>query len=61
MKTGSAMMQGKERSTDVPGVDMNHVIPSMPYVVYEGCSRPGQIPLIIRFIKLVKKWAKLRP
>lgn len=52
------MTQDNKVSTTVPGVDMKEVIPSYPYTVYEGCSKPGQVPVIIKIIEKVKQWLK---
>lgn len=45
-------------STKIPGIDMSNVIPSTPYTVYEGCTKPGQIPLVVRLIEKLKVWVR---
>lgn len=52
----SVLLGKLEKEMNLPGLDNTKVIESRPMVIYEGCSEPGKIPMIIRLIKwLLKK------
>lgn len=40
----------KTITTNLPGLKGIQVINSKPTMIYEGCSKPGKVPLIVKII-----------